>query len=76
MEGLNYFTLQGEPNISYKFEQCNDGFGYFYFRNRSFSTTMTAIIEILAIKNIEFCEKKIFNFLFQVINMKDVNNLQ
>lgn len=56
LEGLNYFTLQGEPNICYKFEQSNDGFGYFYFRNKSFGTTMTAVIEILKMENIQFCK--------------------
>lgn len=54
VDGVHHFTMEGEPNISYKFEHCNDGFGYFFFNNKSISTTLTAVIEVLEKKNCQF----------------------
>jgi hypothetical protein len=53
LDGLNYFTDQNEPNISYKFEHCNDGFGYFYFCNEGLRTTLMAKV---IIESIQGCE--------------------
>ena len=60
LEGLNYFTSQGEPNISYKFEHCSDGFGYFLFDNQSRGTTLTATVVVEGLDGCEF--GKFFSF--------------
>ena len=44
--GFTWYTAQNEPNIGYKFMNCNNGIGFFYFQNDSLSTTCTATIEI------------------------------
>jgi hypothetical protein len=61
LDGLNYFTQQGEPNISYKFEHCNDGFGYFFFDNQSRGTTLIASVLIESMKG---CELSKWNLTF------------
>ena len=50
---MKYYEKQGEPNIGYMFEHCNDGFGFFYFENNSNSTTLTANVELLTMEGCE-----------------------
>lgn len=53
---IKYYGSQGEPQIGYRFKHCDDGVGYFFFTNRSSSTTLTARIEITTMSGIELLE--------------------
>lgn len=53
LDGLHYFTEQGEPNISYKFELCNDGYGYLYFCNEGLRSTLHAKVIIESMQGLE-----------------------
>ena len=50
---MKYYDKQGEPKIGYKFEHCNDGFGFFYFQNGSPSTTLTVTVDLVDLKGCE-----------------------
>jgi hypothetical protein len=54
--GFNNYAAQGEPKISYKFENGTDNFGYFFFDNQSESTNLTATIEFTEMQDTEVLE--------------------
>jgi hypothetical protein len=51
--GMKYYHAQNQPQIGYKFEHCNDGFGYFYFENGSNDTTLTATVDLVQMEGCE-----------------------
>ena len=42
----HWFDKQGSPDIGYKFNFCDDGFGFFYFENNSDDTTIIANVHL------------------------------
>jgi hypothetical protein len=52
-KNVRNYAAQGEPDISYKFESGSDGFGYFYFSNRSAQSQLTATIEFVQLVDTE-----------------------
>jgi hypothetical protein len=44
--GFQWQTQNSQPNIGYKFLHPKDGFGYFFFKNKSSDTTLTASIDL------------------------------
>ena len=45
-KGFTWYREQNQPKIGYKFMHCKDGFGFFYFKNSSSDTTLTASVEL------------------------------
>lgn len=45
-----------DPKISYKHQILDDGFGYFYFANRSTAKKVVFFVTLLAMDNLEFTE--------------------
>lgn len=51
--GFTWYREQNQPNIGYKFMHCKDGFGFFYFKNSSADTTLTASVELTTLQGCE-----------------------
>lgn len=51
-EGFTTFEDSGQPNIHYKFEDTELGFGYFYFENNTETTQMTVTVKTTGINGV------------------------
>ena len=51
--GFNNYAGQGEPDVRYKYENGNDGIGYFYIENNSKATTANITIDFVSLQNME-----------------------
>jgi len=56
--GFTWYREQNQPNIGYKFMHCKDGFGFFYFKNSSADTTLTASVELTTLQGCELCKSR------------------
>jgi len=49
--GFNNYAQHGEPDIRYKYENGNDGIGYFYIENNSKGSTANITIDFVSLNN-------------------------
>lgn len=64
--GFTWYREQNQPNIGYKFMHCKDGFGFFYFKNSSADTTLTASVELTTMQGCEL-RKRLSQTLTKVL---------